>query len=397
MEKTPMGSRRHVTILGNVNAGKSTLFNAILGQHGSIVSNHRGTTTDPVVKAMELVPFGPIVLIDTGGLDDRSPVGAKRIERTKRIVDRTDLVLYAADVTSFDDEEYKAIASELREMSIPHILVFTKCDMVSEEKKRLLKEEHERAVFTSEKDLESIELLKKRIGRELRKLGTDEETLVGDILPVDSTVIMVVSIDAGAPKGRLILPQVQFIRDCLDHGIKCLVTKEEQLEEALSELKAVDLVVTDSQNFKTVERTVPRDIPLTSFSMLLARQKGDMDIFMEGVEKVEELTDDAKILIAEACTHNTSHEDIGRVKIPTLLKKHTGKDLQFDFYGGHDFPENLHEYELVVHCGGCMINKRAIETRLLRCQAEGVSVTNYGVLLAYLNGILPRCSETFYG
>lgn len=397
MQKTPMGSRRHVTILGNMNAGKSTLFNAILGQEGSIVSSYEGTTTDPVVKAMELNPFGPIALVDTGGIDDLSSIGMQRVEKTKKIVDRTDLVLYVADINSFDERGYDDIILQLKEKSIPHILVFTKCDIASEKIQKSHRDRYMDAVFVAESDMDSIGLLKKRIVEELEKLGDDDETLIGDLLPENSTVIMVVSIDAGAPKGRLILPQVQFIRDCLDHGIKCLVTKEKQLESTLLNMGNVDLVVTDSQNFKSVASIVPKKIPLTSFSMLLARQKGDMDTLMNGVSMVEKLADGDKILIAEACTHNKSHEDIGRVKIPTLLQKYTGRKLQFDFYGGYDFPENLYEYKLVVHCGGCMINRSAVNMRLSKCIDEGVAVTNYGVLLAYLNDILPRCSEVFYG
>ncbi|NMA95111.1 MAG: [FeFe] hydrogenase H-cluster maturation GTPase HydF [Clostridiales bacterium] len=396
MHKTPRGSRKYVTILGNVNVGKSTLFNAILGQERSIVSDHKGTTTDPVAVSMELIPFGPIVLVDTGGLDDFSPLGEQRIRETRKIVNRTDLILYVIDINSFDEREFTDNVLEFTKKNIPHILVFTKCDKATKETIAALQSRYTEAAFISNNE-ESIELLKAKIGQCLGKLDKDEETLIGDILPKGSIVVMVVSIDAGAPKGRLILPQVQFIRDCLDHGVKCLVTKEDELESALVSLQKVDLVVTDSQNFKTVERVVPQKIPLTSFSMLLARQKGDMDMYMEGIKAIADLTEGAKILIAETCTHNTSHEDIGRVKIPTLLKEHIGKELKFDFYSGHDFPDKLRDYALVIHCGGCMMNKKGIKTRLEMCQDMGVPVTNYGVILAHLSGILKRCSELFYG
>ncbi len=395
MDKTPISMRKHVTILGDTNVGKSTLFNSILGQERSIVSEHRGTTTDPVIKAMELIPFGPIALIDTGGLDDVSQVGKARVKRTIEILDRTDFAIYAADIISFDDMKYREVVLRLNEKGIPHMLVFTKCDRVSRSIQENLRSRYKKAVFTSQEDTESIAELKQRLAAELKKLGDGEEPLIGDLLPANSTVIAVVSIDTGAPKGRLILPQVQFMRDCLDHGIKCLVIREEELREALLELKKIDLVVTDSQKFKSVDKIVPDEIPLTSFSMLFARQKGDIDLLIEGAKKIENLPDNAKVLIVEGCTHNATHEDIGRVKIPTLLKRYTGLDIQFDFYGGYDFPEELSDYHMVIHCGGCMLNKKAVESRLLKCEIKGIPVTNYGVLLAYLNGILERCSRIF--
>ena len=395
MANTPISLRKHITILGDTNVGKSTLFNNILGQERSIVSEHRGTTTDPVIKAMELIPFGPIALIDTGGLDDVSQVGEERVKTAMEILDRTDLAIYAADIISFDEIKYEEVVDKLDKKKIPHILVFTKCDKVSRAVKEDLKASYKRAIFTCKEDRESIENLKYKMAEELKKMGSEEDSLIGDLIPPNSTVIAVVSIDSGAPKGRLILPQVQFIRDCLDHGIKCLVTKEEGLKDAILELKEVALVVTDSQNFKNIDKLVPDGIPLTSFSMLFARQKGNMNILLEGVEKVENLSENARVLIAEGCTHNTTHEDIGRVKIPKLLKEHTGVDIQFDFYGGHDFPKDLSDYDMVIHCGGCMLNKKAMETRLLKCASKDVPVTNYGILLAYLNGILERSSRIF--
>lgn len=399
MEKTPIGLRKHVAIFGDTNAGKSTLFNAILGQEAVIVSEQKGTTTDPVIKAMELIPFGPIALIDTAGLDDLSEVGVLRIKKTKAILDRTDLALYAADITVFDEDAYAKISEEFEKKLIPHILVFTKWDKVSEDKKKMTQEryqeKYQNAVFTAHTDSRSIDNLKKRICRELDKLGKKDEMLIGDLLPPNSTVVMVVPVDSAAPKGRLILPQVQLIRDCLDHGIKCFVTRETELSNALDNLKKVDLVVTDSQAFRIVSGIVPFDIPLTSFSMILARQKGDLDTFIQGVKKLEQLPDQAKILIAESCSHNHTHEDIGRVKIPALIKKQTGKEFSFTFYAGHDFPENLADYQMVIHCGACMVNRKTVHTRLGMCKDLGIPITNYGVLLAYLNGILLRCSEFF--
>lgn len=393
MQKTPMASRLHVGIFGDTNAGKSSLFNSILGQDVAIVSEHRGTTTDPIIKAMELNPFGPIALVDTGGLNDDSQVGASRVQKTKSILGRTDLAIYAADINAFDEEAYNNMIFRFNKNSIPHILVFTKTDTATNQRKISLYKEYNKSIFTSKYDEDSIIYLKQKIGEELQKLEVKEENIIGSILKPGSLVIMVVKIDEAAPKGRLILPQVQFIRECLDNGIKCVTTTEKELEEVLTEIKRIDLVVTDSQIFKLVDKIVPKEIPLTSFSMLLAKQKGDIDLLTKGVLKVQNLPDKGKVLMAEGCSHSHTHEDIGRVKIPNLLKKHTGKDLKFDFYSGYDFPDNLKDYDLVIHCGGCMLNKKTMYTRLWICEEAGVAVTNYGVILAYLNGILPRCSE----
>lgn len=395
VKKTPIASRLHVGIFGNTNAGKSSLFNEIFGQDIAIVSEQRGTTTDPIVKAMELNPYGPIALIDTGGLDDTTQIGIRRVQKTRSMLGRTDLALYVADINDFDKKAYEDMVLQFDRLKIPHLLVFTKIDEATDEKKKILKEEYKNCIFTALGDEKSITFLKQRMGEELQKIEIKEETLIGDLLPINSTVVMVVPLDEAAPKGRLILPQVQFIRDCLDHRIKCLVTKETELYQALSELKRVDLVVTDSQVFKLVAEIVPRNIPLTSFSMLFANQKGDINLLMKGVYQIESLPENGRILMAEGCSHSQTHEDIGRVKIPNLLRKHTGKNLEFDFYSGYDFPDNLRDYHLIIHCGGCMLNKKAVQTRLWICQEAGVPVTNYGIVLAYLNGILQRCSEIF--
>ena len=233
------------------------------------------------------------------------------------------------------------------------------------------------------------------MGHILQQLQIKDEVVIGEILPQGSTVVMVVPLDDAAPKGRLILPQVQFIRECLDFGIHCIVTRETELEKALNNVKQVDLVVTDSQAFNFVSEIVPKEIPLTSFSMLLARQKGDVEVLMEGAGHIERLPEGGRVLMAEGCSHSHTHEDIGRVKIPNLIQKYTGKKLNFDFYSGYDFPENLQDYDLVIHCGGCMLSKKAVYNRLWICEQAGVPVTNYGIVLAYVNGILPRCSEVF--
>ena len=395
MEKTPIASRLHVGIFGNTNAGKSSLFNAIFGQDIVIVSEEKGTTTDPVVKAMELNPFGPITLVDTAGLDDQSSIGISRVDKTMKMLGRIDLALYAVDIKDFDELAYLDMVLEFEKNKISHILVFTKADKASQLEKQNMKKTYKEAVFTAKDDTHSINILKQTMGHVLQQLQTKDDVVIGEVLSPGSTVVMVVPLDAAAPKGRLILLQVQFIRECLDFGIHCLVTKETQLKKALENLKQVDLVVTDSQAFELVNKIVPAEIPLTSFSMLLARQKGDVDILMEGVRHIEALPEGGRILMAEGCSHSHTHEDIGRVKIPNLIQKYTGKNLNFDFYSGYDFPENLKEYDLVVHCGGCMLSKKAVYNRLWICEQAEVPVTNYGIVLAYVNGILPRCSEIF--
>lgn len=391
MEKTPIAFRTHVSIFGNTNAGKSSLFNKIIGQDMTIVSDKEGTTTDPVTKAMELIPYGPIALTDTAGLGDTTEIGNQRAAKTKNVLSRTDFAIYAADCSNFCEEDYEKAKNLFEKHKIGHILVFTKSDLTSDKAAN----NYPNAVFVSVNDDASIENLKKRLLEELSKIAPEEETMIGDLLPSLSTVVMVVPIDSEAPKGRLILPQVQFLRDCLDHGIKCVVTRDTELKETLDELNKIDLVVTDSQAFKFVSSVVGEDIPLTSFSMLMAKMKGDLQKLIKGADAIDNLKDGSRVLMAEACTHNSSHEDIGRVKIPSLLKKYTGKDLKFDFYVHHDFPENLSDYDLVIHCGGCMINSRSMMNRIEFCEKNGVPITNYGVTLAYLNGILQRSRRIF--
>lgn len=357
----------------------------------AIVSEKRGTTTDPITKAMELIPYGPVALTDTAGLGDTTDIGSKRAEKTKKILDRTDFAIYAADCSGFPEKDFQKALKWFNERRIGHLLVFTKSDLGSENLQRTYPD----AVFVSVKDPESVEALKNRLQEELSKITPAEETMIGDLLPPLSTVVMVVPIDSEAPKGRLILPQVQFLRDCLDHGIRCVVTRDTELSQTLAELNKVDLVVTDSQAFKFAASVVPEDIMLTSFSMMTAKMKGDLHRLIAGADAIASLKDGSRILMAEACTHSSSHEDIGRVKIPALLKKRTGKDLKFDFCVHHDFPDNLADYDLVIHCGGCMINSRSMKNRIDFCVKNGVPITNYGVVLAYVNEILERSKKIF--
>ncbi|AYF53453.1 [FeFe] hydrogenase H-cluster maturation GTPase HydF [Clostridium novyi] len=394
MNNTPNSNRKYIALYGKTNSGKSSILNAIIGQDISLVSNVKGTTTDPVSKAMELIPFGPVLFIDTAGIDDESQLGNLRVERTLKTLEKTDLAIYIMDINNIDENEYKDFQNKLKEHRIPYITVINKIDTVSISYINFLKSKFKECLFVSCKDNESILYLKDELIKRLQK-DEEDETIVGDLVPYNGKVIMVVPVDSEAPKGRLILPQVQIIRDCLDHGIKSYVVRDTELKSALEDIKDVDLVITDSQAFKKVNEIVPKDIKLTSFSILFARHKGDLKSFTDGIKKIKELNENSKILISESCTHNHSHEDIGRVKIPKLLNKHLGFKLNYEFKMGHDFPENIQKYDLIIHCGACMVNKKTIETRIEICREKNVSITNYGIILAYLTGILERSIEIF--
>lgn len=390
MEKTPLSLRTHITIFGNTNSGKSSLFNKIIGQEMAIVSEQEGTTTDPVTKAMELIGFGPVALTDTAGWGDTTQIGDKRQEKTNKLLDRTDFAVYTADITAFDRTAYEDALAEFDRRKIPHMLVFTKSDLGKPDLK-----EFTDAVCVSVKDDKSIEELRNKLIKKLTKTVKEEKSLLGGLLLPGATVVLVIPIDSEAPKGRLILPQVQLIRDCLDNGMRAVCVRDTELAKTLDELKKIDLVVTDSQIFKKVSEIVPERIKLTSFSMLLANAKGDIKTLSEGAKALDTLPDKARILMAEACTHNTSHEDIGRVKIPGMLRKYTGKELEFEYSVHHDFPDDLSDYDLVIHCGGCMLNAKTMQNRIEYCKKAGVPVTNYGVVLSYASGILTRSMEIF--
>ncbi len=388
MEKTPLSMRKHIAIFGQTNAGKSTLFNGILGQEVSIVSEVSGTTTDPVTRAMELIPYGPVALIDTAGLGDTTELGKAREKKTADILARTDLVLYVRDIN--DDAE-----TEIDFGKTPVIRVYTKCDTAAKDRIDKVKAENSDAVFVFGHTTEKLAELKAKMVSVLNSMEQETETLLGNIVPNGGMVVLVIPIDDAAPKGRLILPQVRTIRDCLDNNIRAVTTTVEMLPQTLDELKNIDLVVTDSQAFAKVDAVVPENIPLTSFSMLLANQKGRIGQLIKGTEIIEKLKDGDEILVLEACTHNTTHDDIGKVKIPSLLQKKTGKKLNFTHLSGHDFPEDVEKYSLVIQCGGCMINKKTIQNRLDIFEQKNIPVTNYGVILAFLTGISKRASAVF--
>ena len=394
MNSTPNANRKHIAIFGKTNVGKSSLINSICGQEIAIVSDIAGTTTDPVLKAMELIPLGPVLFIDTAGLDDKSEVGKLRIKKTMDMMKSTDFALYVMDINNIDSDEYESIKLEFKKYNIPYLLVINKIETIDKYNLDQLKEKYEEAIFVSTYKKEGIEELKNELVSKLKDSENDVP-IIGNLVPYGGKVILVVPIDSEAPKGRIILPQVQCIRDCLDNGIKTYVVRDTELPSALEDIKDIDLVVTDSQAFKKVSKIVPKNIKLTGFSILFANHKGDLKAFVDGARKIDSLNKNSKILISESCTHNVSHEDIGRVKIPKLLNKYVGAELNYDFRVSHDFPENIKDYDLIIHCGGCMINRKTILNRIDFCRSKEVAITNYGIVLAFLSGILDRSLEIF--
>lgn len=394
MNTTPNANRKHIGIYGNTNSGKSSLMNKILGQDISLVSNVEGTTTDPVQKAMELIPFGPVLLIDTAGLEDKTELGEIRVKKSFEFLKRLDFAIYVVDGKNLDIDTYKKWKREANKYNINYIVVVNKLDRLNNDEINNINNIFDNPLFISAKKNENIDKLKDEL---IKYLEQDEEDkpIVGDLLSYGSNVVLVVPIDSEAPKGRIILPQVQVIRDCLDHGIKTYVVRDTELEEALKEIKNVDLVITDSQAFKEVDKMVPKEINLTSFSILFARQKGDFNDFLEGANKLKDLKPGDKILICESCTHNISHEDIGRVKIPRMLNKIAGGELNLEYKVGYDFDEDVEKYDMVIHCGACMVNRKSVINKINLCKEKNVPITNYGLVIAYFTGILDRSIEIF--
>lgn len=392
MKNTPNSNRLHIGIFGKTNSGKSSLINAITEQNISIVSDIKGTTTDSVVKAMEFLPFGPVLFIDTAGLEDNTPLGELRVKKTLSELRRTDFGILVMDSTKIDIEFYKAQEERFKKYNIPFILVLNKVDLLSDLEIDAIKNLFKSAVLVSTLNRESILNLKNEILKGIEKT-VEEPKLLGDLVQYNGKVVMVVPVDSEAPKGRLILPQVQLIRECLDHGIKSYVVRDTELQSALEDIKDIDLVVTDSQAFKNVDKILNNRAKLTSFSILFARQKGGLEELVEGVKTLKSLKDGDKILIAETCTHNTSHEDIGRVKIPKLVKQYCRKEIEFHFVTGKDFPANLSEYSLIIHCGACMINRKLMQNRIDESKESLIPITNYGLVLAEVNGILNKSLE----
>lgn len=394
MNTTPNANRKHIGIYGNTNSGKSSLMNKILGQEVSLVSRVEGTTTDPVQKAMELIPFGPILLIDTAGLEDKSELGSVRIKKSYEYLKRLDFAIYVVDGKNIDFDTYKVWKKEANKYNVKHMVVVNKIDLLTEEEISSIKKLFNDVIFTSVKNNEGIESLKEELIKNLEQ-EEEDKPIVGDLLPYGSKVVLVVPIDSEAPKGRIILPQVQVIRDCLDHGIKTYVVRDTELNEAINELHDIDLVITDSQAFKEVESIIPKEMNLTSFSILFARQKGELSEFLEGTKKLDTLKPNDKVLICESCSHNVSHEDIGRVKIPRMLKKIAGGDINIEYKVGYDFDESIEEYDLIIHCGACMVNRKSVINKINTCKEKNIPITNYGMVIAYFTGILDRSVSIF--
>ncbi len=395
--KTLKSMRLHIGIFGKTNAGKSSFLNKITGQDMSIVSEVAGTTTDVVEKSMELLPVGPVTFLDTAGLDDKTELSGQRIEKTLKIINRTDIAVVICDFNGIDEYE-KDLFKKFDELQIPYMVVINKCDIeqVSGEKLSEIVNYTDKILITSTVNDENIIFkFKDMLVKMLPEDFINSPKIAGDLVNEGDTVILVIPIDKEAPKGRIILPQVQTIRDLLDSNCLSYVVKENELDAAIKNLKTPPaLVITDSQAFKQVSEIVPENIPLTSFSILFARLKGDLGAFVRGSEAIESLQDGDKVLILESCTHHAIEDDIGRVKIPNLLRKKSGKELIIEHYAGHDFP-SIDEYKLIIHCGACMTNRREILSRILLANSKNIPITNYGVVISYCLGILPRAISIF--
>ena len=397
LQTTPKGMRLHIGLFGRRNVGKSSLLNAITRQHVSIVSEVAGTTTDPVEKPMELLPLGPVLFIDTAGVDDAGALGALRVERTRQILDRTDLGVIVAQSGEWDGFEEQLLA-ELTGRGAPVVVVFNKADVAQPGPAVLerLAAKRIRTVVTAAMDGTGILDFRQALLDNAPADFVDNPTILGDLVGPGEMAVLVVPIDKEAPKGRLILPQVQAIRDLLDNDAYCLVVKERELRHALQILRRPPrLVVTDSQAFLKVAADTPPEVPLTSFSILFARFKGDLPTQVVGTLAVDRLRTGDRILMAEACSHHPIAEDIGRVKIPRWLTQYVGGKLEFVHVQGHDFPQDLTPYKLVIHCGACTVNRREVLRRIMRCRQAGVPVSNYGLVIAYSLGVFRRALEPF--
>ena len=392
MNQTPAGERVHIAFFGRRNAGKSSLVNAFTGQEMAIVSDVKGTTTDPVSKAMELLPLGPVQIIDTPGIDDEGALGELRVRRTRQVLNKTDLAILVVDagigMTAVEEE----LVSLLKQKNVPWILAWNKSDLLEK-----IPAGEGNTIWVSALTGLHIHELKELAAKTALKEEA-KRPLVSDLLEPGEVAVLVVPIDKAAPKGRLILPQQQTIRDILEAGASALVCRDSELPQTLERLaQPPKIVITDSQVFGKVSKMVPREVPLTSFSILMARYKGDLPLAVAGAAAVDSLKDGDKVLIAEGCTHHRQCDDIGTVKIPNWIRKRTGVEPEFIFSSGNSFPEDLSQFKMVIHCGGCTLPEREMKYRLACANDQGIPVTNYGILIAYLNGILKRTVEPFEG
>ncbi|MDD5281353.1 MAG: [FeFe] hydrogenase H-cluster maturation GTPase HydF [Candidatus Omnitrophica bacterium] len=397
MYRTPASNRLHIGIFGKRNTGKSSLINAITGQDTAIVSEVAGTTTDPVYKAMEILPIGPCILIDTAGIDDEGVLGEERVKRTLVVLRKTDVGLIVVEPDTMIDSFEEDLINTFRSKKLPFLFVINKGELQGKRAEDYLIDKKLPFIRVSSKTKQAIEELKEKI-MEMAPGHWSPIPLVADIISPKDVVILVCPIDSAMPQGRLILPQVQVLRDILDANAVAFVTKETELLDCINALKKKPkLVITDSQVFEDVRDILPVEVPLTSFSTVFARHKGDLNVYIQGVYALEKLKDGDEILIAEACTHHVQPEDIGRTKIPTWLMNYTRKDLHYEVTAGGDFPQDLSRYKIIISCGGCMVNRKEIMHRIEKARSAGVAITNYGVLMAYLSGILERIIEPFKG
>lgn len=393
LNDTPSGERTHIGFFGVRNAGKSSLVNAVTGQDLAVVSDVAGTTTDPVRKAMELLPLGPVVIIDTPGIDDVGQLGEERVRRTRRVLRQCDIAVLVSDATRELGAAERGLLDLFAERSIPHVIALNKSDLAPNAQPAGI--EGATCLTTSALTGEGVHELKECLAH-IAAQHAPQKRLVADLLDEGDVAVLVMPIDASAPKGRLILPQQMVVRDILDSHATCLVCQPEELGQTLGALsRPPRIVITDSQAFAQIAPIVPRDMTLTSFSILMARYKGSLEPFVRGAAALATVTDESQVLISEGCTHHRQCEDIGTVKIPALLRRHSGADPHLTFTSGGDFPDDLRAYDLVIHCGACMLNDREVAHRVGQTQAAGVPIVNYGMAIAAMNGILPRTLEAF--
>ena len=388
LNDTPSANRIHIGFFGCRNAGKSSVVNAITGQELAVVSDVLGTTTDPVQKAMELLPLGPVMIIDTPGFDDVGKLGEKRIQKTKQILNRTDIAVLVVDAKKGFTATDKQLLALIQEKELPYLIIYNKSDLLEK-----IPKEEEHSIYISVLEKIGIQECKEKLAHQI---PTKDMTLqiVGDLLCPGDLAVLVIPIDSAAPKGRLILPQQQVIRDILEAGAAAVTVRNTELARTLQKLEGkVRMVITDSQAFEEVAAIVPKEIPLTSFSILMARFKGYLETAVKGIQAVDSLKDGDRILVSEGCTHHRQCEDIGTVKLPNWLLKYTGKDLKFEWSSGREFKEDLSPYAMVIHCGGCMLNEREVKYRMKCAVDQGIPFTNYGIAIAYMKGILQRSIE----
>lgn len=391
LNSTVSAERTHIAFFGMRNAGKSSLVNAVTNQELCVVSDTPGTTTDPVTKAMELLPLGPVVIIDTPGIDDEGALGELRIKKTKEVLSKTDIAVLVVDARFNLREADKELLAVFKERNIPYIIVFNKADLVES-----IPKAESNSIYVSALKKENIDELREKLATISTESKKEARYIVSDLISSGDVVVLVIPIDESAPKGRLILPQQQTMRDILDKGASVVACRDSELESTLNALKVKPkLVITDSQAFAQVSKIVPSDISLTSFSILFARYKGELETLVKGAAALDNLKDNDKILISEGCTHHRQCNDIGTVKMPSWIKNYTGKNLEFSFTSGTQFPDNLSEFALVVHCGACMLNEREMHDRLRRIANADIPCVNYGIAIAHMNCILKRSLEPF--